>query len=237
VTAYATAAAFGIPVADEVFGPWDRTGPPYHYPPQQNHLRKLFWDSSERLTPQVVSLATRVFDLIAGDANRVVSKQPHTMIEPDDFLKSLPAHRQIHLLRNPLLRLNSLFARGWVKSIGEHHDLPRFTLAARRWLEAPARIIFEDLARDPRAYFAAIWDAWGWDWTDTHLDKALAYQQGHYHESSAKLSENNPSRVLSERRFALPDEAIDLYLADPFVSDLMARVGWSTNPDDYRNND
>lgn len=237
MTAYATAAAFGVPVADEVFGPWDRTGPPYRYPPEQNQLRTLFWDSDERLTPQVVALATRVFDRIAGDTDRVVSKHPHTMIDPDDFRKALPAHREIHLLRNPLIRLNSLFTRGWIKSIGERHDLPRFTLAAQRWLDAPARVVFEDLARDPRAFFGTIWDAWGWDWTDDHLDRALAYQRDHYHESSAKLSNKDPCKVLSERRFALPNEVIELYLGDPFVSNLMERTGWSIDPDDYRNKD
>lgn len=234
VTAYASAAAFNLPVADEPFGPWNRTGAPYHYPAEQNELRERFWNAGEHLTPQIVELAQRVLGAIAADADRLIIKHPHTMIDPDEFHATMPDHREVHLLRNPLLRLNSLYARNWLGSIGEQHDLPRFTLAARRWLDAPTRMIFEDLARDPRAFFAALWDGWGWAYTDAHLDAAIAYQQGHYHDSSAKLSAKNPKRPLSQRRFALPDEAIDLYLGDPFIVELMDSVGWSTNPDDYR---
>lgn len=235
VTAYAAAAPWGHAVADEVFGPWDRTGPPYHYPPSQESLRRLFQETGEHITPEVVRLATEVFDEIGAETGRVISKHPHTMIEPDEFLASFPEHRYVYLLRNPLLRLNSLYARGWLGSIGPGHDLERFKVVAKRWQASPHRLVFEDLRRDPRGYFAKIWEAFGWEWGEAEMEAALAYQRGHYHESSKKLSqESKPDEVVSEGRFALPEDAVRMYLEDEVVRPLMEDVGWSTDPADYR---
>lgn len=234
IAAYAAAAPFAAPVADEPFGPWDRTGEPYHYPPEQDRLRRLFWDSGEHLTEEVVDLAERLFEKIAGRSGRVVSKHPHTMIDPDEFRDRLGHHKAVHLLRNPLMRLNSLYVRGWTGSIGESHDLTRFKTAARRWLDSSHRFTFEELRADPADFFRRLWTAWGWPHDDSHVAAALEYQNSHYHASSAQLGSRRPSRPLSEKRLALPEEAIELYLADPFVRDLMERVGWSTDPGAYR---
>ena len=234
VAAYGAAAPWSVPVADEVFGPWDRTGPPYNYPPEQEELRKLYWSVGEHLTPEVVDLASRVFDKIAGASGRVVMKHPHDSIRPEEFEVALKDHRHVFLLRNPLLRLNSLYARGWFKAISADHDLHRFKLVARRWLASPHRLRYEDLRKDPGGFFRRIWDAWGWRYTDADVEKALEYQRSHYHDSSAKLSKERPDEVVSEKKFALPEGAAELYLNDGFVRELMTEAGWSTDPDSYR---
>lgn len=232
VAAYGAAAPWNVPIADEVFGPWDRTGEPYHYPKEQVELKELFWNVGEHLTPRVMELATAVFDAVAGDAGRVVMKQPHTMILPDEFDREFHnhptiEHKSVYLLRHPLTRLNSLYARNWLGSIGPNHDLDRFKVAAERWLAHPHRIRYEDLRADARAFFKRIWDAWGWDYTEADVDKAIAYQQTKYHANSAKLGQRKPGNELSEKQWAVPDEAVELYLNDPFVREVMAEAGWS----------
>ncbi|MCC6284983.1 MAG: hypothetical protein IT439_06715 [Phycisphaerales bacterium] len=227
VIAYAAAAPWALPVADEPFGPWDRTGPPYHYPPEQKVLKERFWESGEHLTPEVLGLAERVFDGIAKDSARLIVKHPHDMIRPEEFRTELPHHRSVFLLRHPLKRLNSLYARGWHKSIGPNFDLDRFSLVARRWLEHPHRLTFEQFRADPRAFFARLWIAFGWAFDESHLDVAVAYQQSHYHDSSAKLSDERPDAVVSEGRWCVPPEAEAAYAADPFVQEVMRRAGWS----------
>jgi hypothetical protein len=42
IAAYAAAAPFGGVVADEIFGPWVRTGPYYKFPPEQRTVTELF---------------------------------------------------------------------------------------------------------------------------------------------------------------------------------------------------
>ena len=42
ITAYAAAAPWDLPVADEIMGPWDRTGEPYNFPPEQARLVEMF---------------------------------------------------------------------------------------------------------------------------------------------------------------------------------------------------
>ncbi len=233
ILAYAAAEPWRVPVADEPFGPWDRTGEPYNYPPEQDRLRRLFWDSGEHLTPEVVALATRLFDLIAGDGGRVVSKHPHDMIRPDEFVRAFPEHRAVYLLRNPLRRLNSLHVRGWHKSIGPDHDLPRFKTVARRWLDHPHRFTFEQFRADPAGVFRGIWDAWGWAYDESHVERALAYCSTHYHASSRQLGTRDPSKPLSEKRFVLPPEIVEHYLRDPFIVEVMQQAGWSTDPAAY----
>lgn len=231
VAAYGAAAPWQVPIADEVFGPWDRTGEPYNYPPEQVTLKELFWNEGEHLTPEVLTLADTVFDTIAGEAGRVVMKQPHTMILPDEFDREFTNHperhhRSVYLLRHPLTRLNSLYARKWFGAIGENHDLDRFKVAAERWLAHPHRLRYEDLKADPRRFFSRIWDAWEWSYTEDDVDKAIAYQQSHYHANSARLGQRKPGEELSEREWALPQEAVDLYLSDPFIREVMAEAGW-----------
>ena len=97
---------------------------------------------------------------------------------------------------------------------------------ARRWLEHPHRLTFEQFRADPRAFFARLWIAFGWTFDDTHLDAAVAYQQSHYHDSSAKLSDERPDAVLSETRWCVPPEAEQIYRNDPFVREVMRAAGW-----------
>ncbi len=42
IAAYAAAAPFRGIVADEIFGPWVRTGPHYKFPPEQQTVTELF---------------------------------------------------------------------------------------------------------------------------------------------------------------------------------------------------
>ena len=243
VAAYAAAHPWGVPVADEVFTSFeDRTRPPYNFPVQQRALRELYLSVGERLTPEVCALAEDVLARIAGSASgparRVVSKHPHDVIDVAEFRSAFPHHRAVHLLRNPLHRLNSIYRRNWQAIMGENFDLPRFSRIARRWLEAEHRVTFDTLQRDPAAFFGAVWRAWGWEFDGSHVRSASEYQRTHYHASSAKLSaKKKPSRVFSEARFALPRHVIDLYLNDPFVRPLMERVGWSTDPEAYLSGD
>jgi len=227
VTAYAGAAPWRVPVADEPFGSWDRTGPPYNYPPEQAELVRLYQETGEHITPAVVELATTVLDKIAGPAGRVVAKHPHDMIDPDEFHASFPDHYEVYLLRHPLVRLNSLYTRGWHRCISEHHDLERFKLVAGRWLEAPYRLTYESLVRDPRGFFKDLWSAWEWEFSEDDVDAAIAYQRTHYHMSSRRLSDDRPEAVRAETEWNVPDEAVRAYLDDPFVREVMAEAGWS----------
>ena len=71
---YASAKALGYAVADEPFGPWDRTGPPYRYPPEQVELHKLsirdfFIDLAREIAPSgspARRLGTLFFLLYSG---------------------------------------------------------------------------------------------------------------------------------------------------------------------------
>jgi len=233
VAAYGAAAPWKIPVADEVFGPWDRTAKPYQYPPQQRELRDLFWAESEILSPKVLAKSDELFSILGEDAGRVVMKHPHASIRPADLMRKRPGHRAIILLRNPLKRLNSLYAREWFKAIGKDHDIHRFKRVAERWLDWPHRLRYEDLREDPREFFRRIWRAWEWDFTEQDVDAAIAYQKSHYHDSSLKLSDENPDAVLSDRKNCLTEEMVSLYLKEPFVREVMTEAGWSLNEADY----
>ena len=101
-------------------------------------------------------------------------------------------------------------------------------------MEAEHRVIYDDLRRDPRAFYTALWNAWGLDWTDAHLERAITYAGENYHDSSLMRSKRKPSKPISEKKLNLPDEAIETYINDDFVRSIMEENGWSTNPDDYR---
>lgn len=237
MAAYAAAAPWRVPVADEVFTSFeDRTKPPYNFPESQRRLRELYLSVGERLTPEVCDLAEDVLASIARAAgsDRVVSKHPHDVIDTSEFRAAFPHHRAVHLLRNPLHRLNSIYRRGWQAIMGDGHDLARFTKIARRWQEAEHRVTFDALRSDPGAFFGTIWRAWGWAYGEAELSAAVAYQRTNYHASSAKLSpRKRPSRLYSEGRFVVPRDVVDMYLGDPFVRGLMERVGWPTEAAAY----
>ncbi|MCC6659321.1 MAG: hypothetical protein IT437_00390 [Phycisphaerales bacterium] len=238
VTAYAAAAPWGGVVADEPFGPWDRTGPPYNYPAEQARLMGLFDASGFTLDGAVRSSLDRLLGELAPPSGRIVVKIPHEHPDPGS-VSAFPEHRTAFLLRNPLHRLNSVYVRGMLnggrKPIHDNYDLGQFTAFARRWQREPNRVLFDDLQREPRKFFGAIYRAWEWEHTDADLDRAAGYARLHYHAASKKIApRSNPRNVVSVAQRALPDEAIDAYLGDRFARDLMESAGWSTNPDDYR---
>ncbi len=233
ITVYAAAAPWQHAVADEIIGPWDRTGAPYWYPRSQRRLVRLFKQRGHELTPDVVDLTNRVLSQIAGTTGVVISKWPHLRPAPEVFDRAFPNDRRAYLIRNPLHRLNSLYRRGWLGSISAEHDFHRYAQFARWWREQEHRLTYDELRADPRAFFSRLFDAWGWDHDQTHVEGAVAYMRQNYHASSAEKSDASGGGVLSEREFALPEEAIDRYLSDPFMVDFMQEMGWSTDPADY----
>jgi hypothetical protein len=236
VACYAAAAPWALPVADEPFGPWDRTRPPFDLPPVQADLMRAFAEDDLRLTPRVVALAEDLFAEMAGPAGRVVCKVPHIDPSPEDFARALDhrRHRAVFLLRNPLHRLNSLHLRGWLGACGPNHDLERFRLFARRWARAEHRLVYDDLRGDPRVFMAQMYRGWGWSATERDLARAVRHARGQYHYRSKRVDEQaDPSRVLAEQDFALPPEAVLAYLGDPEIADLMRSLGWATDAGAY----
>ena len=136
IAAYAAAAPFGGVVADEIFGPWVRTGPHYHFPPEQRVVTELFRTSAGRITPKIQRAAETVFEKLAylahGEAGipvcapgdeavfsrmppggrRIVVKMPHDHPAPAEVARIWPIHPHAFLLRNPIDRLSSIILRG-----------------------------------------------------------------------------------------------------------------------------
>jgi hypothetical protein len=238
ITAYAAAHAVGAAVADEILGPWDRTGPPYHYPAEHAALVAAFKASRAELTPEIAERTRRLLAEIAAErgADRVISKHPHLRFTPAEFAERLPDHAGVWLIRNPLRRLASIHARGWTGIIRPSHDLEYFREYAERWLAMPerSRVVFEDLRSDPARYFRRVLGAWGWPDDDGTIGRAIAYQREHYHgRSGEQETEHSPRQGLSERARTAPEQAVDLYLADPFMRDLFERCGWSLRRSRY----
>lgn len=234
VAAYAAASPWGHAVADEIFGPWDRTVPPYNYPPDQIRLIDLFWNRGERFTPQVIDTTTRLLEQMGAPSGGVVGKHPHTAGDPEQFKRAFPTHGVVFLLRNPLHRLNSLYQRGWLEAIKQNHDVGTYRFFLGRALAHPHRVLYDDLVRRPREFFGSIYRAWGWAHTEADLDAAVAYAKGHYHGSSKNVDpDQSPDERRSEASFMLPPEAVSAYLNDRTVADFMRSVGWSTDPGDY----
>ncbi|MCB9844971.1 MAG: hypothetical protein H6811_03145 [Phycisphaeraceae bacterium] len=233
VTAYAAASPWRWPVADEIMGPWDRTGEPYRYPNMQAELVELFKRDGHLLTERVVDLANRVLTQIADGREAIISKWPHLRPSPEDFRGAFPEDRFVYLIRNPLHRLNSLHRRGWTGSFGPNQDLLRYRQFAQWWLEQPGRLAYDQLKDDPRGFFAALFGAWGIPCDARDIDTATSYARQNYHASSLERSDRPAGGVLSETEFALPREAFDLYLSDPTITQLMRSMGWSLDPADY----
>ncbi|MCH7791539.1 MAG: hypothetical protein IID31_04565 [Planctomycetes bacterium] len=238
VTAYAAAEPFGAAVADEVLGPWDRTGEPYNYPALQRRLIEAYHGSRCILTPEVVALATELFELLGEKSGRVVSKHPHLKPAPAEFRIAFPGCRAVWLMRNPLRRLNSLYNRGWTDDLRPNHELAHFSGFARSWLAQPQRLVFEQMRRDPRRFFRSIYRHWGWDANDADIERAIAYTRDKYHSSSCELDDKRTAAApLSESRWCLPEEALEMYLADPFVRRLMRRCRYPVGKPAYRVDD
>lgn len=235
---YASADALGWAVADEPFGPWDRTGPPYNYPPEQVKLHQDHLAAGERLTEANNALFETVVNAIAATHNApgVIVKLPHDMIEPRDVAAFRPSDSTAYLIRNPLARLNSIYTRGWDETIQEPFDIERVKLFTHRVMRAPraARLRFEMMHQAPRRFFRRLWRAWRIDFTEDQVEAAVRYRARHYHESSAEQQPGrNPHRVLSEHRRDVPPEAVAAYLHDPVIRAVIARGEWDTNPARY----
>lgn len=233
VTAYAAGHAFDATVLDEPLGPWDRTGPPYNYPPLQNELRSAFNRARGQMNDEVAGLLRALADEMGP---RVVLKLPHLQITPADLRAFFPDWGVVLLLRNPLKRLNSLYTRRWNHFTTPHADLETTREFLRRWLlePAPQRVLYERLHADPAGFFRSIFRAWGWASDEARVGRAVRYRSEHYHESSATLHEGRSvTGVLSDHRRHVPMEVTLAYLNDPLIAAAFARCGWSRNPNDY----
>ncbi|MEL7483201.1 MAG: hypothetical protein AAFN41_02485 [Planctomycetota bacterium] len=235
---YASAHALGWTVADEPFGPWDRTGPPYNYPTEQVELHQMHLAAGERLNPTTNALFESITDQLAqrSDAAGAIVKLPHDMIDPQDVAQLRPSDRAAYLIRNPLARLNSLHTRGWQDTIQPPHDIERVRLFLHRVMQASRsrRVRFEMLHAAPRRFFRRLWSAWDIGFTEEQVEAAVRYRAQHYHESSAEQQPGrNPHRVLSEHRRDVPREAVELYLSDPVIAAAFARAEWDTNTARY----
>lgn len=235
---YASARALGWAVADEPFGPWDRTGPPYHYPPEQVELHRAHYDRGERLTPETVRLAEKVLAQIAQNqrSDTIIIKMPHAMVEPRDVAEFWPSHRAAFLARNPLARLNSISTRGWTDTILPPYDLERVRLFIHRYTHQPRtrRFTFDEFTQTPRRFFRRLWAAWGAAFTEEQVELAVRYKANTYHESSGETIEGrNPHRVLSEHRSDVPAEAVRMYLDDPVIGAFLRRMGWEDSAAKY----
>ena len=235
---YASAKALGWAVADEPFGPWDRTGEPYNYPQEQVELHRVHYERGERLTPETVQLAERVLGRIAGDqrSDTVIIKMPHAMIEPGDVAKYWPADPTAFLVRNPLARLNSLYTRGWTDTIREPYDMETLKLFLHRFMHQPIerRFTFDEFTDTPRRFFRRLWTAWGAEFSEEQVELAVRYKAKTYHESSGETIEGrNPHRVLSEHRADVPEEAVRAYLDDPVIGTFLHRMGWDESASRY----
>jgi hypothetical protein len=236
--AYASAKALGYAVADEPFGPWDRTAAPYNYPREQVELHKLHLSHNEQLCAETVQLAEHVLASIAQQqqSDTVIVKMPHSMIDPAEVAKFWPEHETAFLLRNPLARLNSIYTRGWTDTIRDPFDIETVRIFLHRYmLQDPARrVTFDEFTTTPRRFFRKLWNSWGVSFSDDQIEIATRYKANTYHESSgATIEGRNPHRVLSEHRAAVPSEAADAYLNDPVIGTFLRHVGWHESAGDY----
>jgi hypothetical protein len=234
VTAYAAAAPWGHAVADEPLGPWDRTGPPYNYPPIQRELYLAHHAAGCRLTPEVVAMARELFGVLGERTGTVIVKHPHLRPPPEEFREAFPDHTAVWLIRNPLVRLNSLYARGWTDQLRPNYELGHFKAFAQNWRSQRQRLIFEDLKKNPRRFFRRLYRFWGWRADEEQVERAVEYTRGHYHASSGELEERRADGPVSERHWRLPEEAMEMYLSDPTVRKLMGRAGWPRSAGAYR---
>lgn len=238
---YAAAAPWNLPVADELFGPWDRTGPPHNMPKRQAELVRAFRAVGHVLTAEIVGLA---HDIIRELAERdetgkgwVVCKCPHLMFTPKDFNTWFGAtsaqgieHHQAHLIRNPLRRANSCYARGWEHMLNDPYELGVYRTFLHRWNDAETKLRFEDMRATPHDFFKALYSGWGLPATDEEIGRACSYLAEQYHDSSAeKRTVASGFTPKSESGWAAPAELLDVYLADDEIHNFMHEQGWPVN--------
>lgn len=235
IAAYAAAAPWNHPVADEPFGPQVRTAPPYGYPAEQADLVQGFARGTLRLDERLAAMGERVLQGIAAGRGFVVCKVPHLNPTIDEISRFYPSHRVAMLLRNPLHRLNSYYLFGMepLRSAGPF-EVQLFKSYAAKWRQCPCRVVYDDMKRNPARFFGTLWAGWGLAFTDADVAAADSYRRGHYHASCLVTSKDDPESVRSQREWRLPDGAIEAYLSDAEVRDLMVEAGWSVNADDYR---
>ncbi|HED53111.1 MAG TPA: hypothetical protein ENJ00_02785 [Phycisphaerales bacterium] len=238
---YAAASPWNLPVADELFGPWDRTGPPHNMPKRQAELARAFRAVGHTLTAEIVGLAN---DIIRELAERdttgkgwVICKCPHLMFSPKDFQtwfghagSSGIRHYPAYLLRNPLRRVNSCYARQWEHMLNDPYELWVYLTFLGRWREAECRVRFEDMLAEPGRFFRTLYDGWGLIASHDEVDKAKDYLEQRYHDSSAEARPIESSRsILSESRWAAPREVLDAYLANDEIVSLLEEQNWPTS--------
>jgi hypothetical protein len=234
VTAYAAAHALGCPVADEPLGPWDRTGPPYDYPAIQAELVQAHLAGQCMLEdPKTIALADRVLRAIAGGSDTLVVKHPHLRPPPDQFYKAFPEHKAAWLARNPLRRLNSLYARGWTDALRPNYELDHFKAFASNWQASRHPLTFELFQNKPRAFFKLLFKAWAVKANRAMIDAAVSYAREHYHGSSKELETREPTSAMSEISLALPESAVRMYLADPEIVSMMKKYRWPRRAEAY----
>ncbi len=234
VTAYAAAHALGCPVADEPLGPWDRTVEPYNYPPNQAELVKAHLAGQCMLEdPATIELARRVLKDIAGGSDTLVVKHPHLRPPPEQFGRAFPDHKAVWLARNPLTRLNSLYARGWTDALRANFELDHYKMFAANWAASPVPLTFERFRGKPTAFFKMLFEAWGLEPDKARVNAAVEYAGGHYHGSSKELEDRAPSAAPSEKSKSLPEHAVRMYLADPQIIEMMKRNRWPRKASAY----
>lgn len=234
MTAYAAAHALGCPVADEPLGPWDRTGEPYNYPASQAELVKAHLAGRCMLEDQAtIDLASRVLREIADGSDAVVVKHPHLRPPPVQFRRAFPDHQAVWLARNPLTRLNSLYARGWTDALRPNYELDHYKAFATHWADSRAPLTFEQFRSKPEKFFVRLFEAWGLGKDKARAARAVEYCEGHYHGSSKELEDRAPSAAPSEQSRSLPEEAVRMYLADPQIMKMMRQNRWPRRPSDY----
>lgn len=240
-TAYATAAPWKLAVADEPFGPWDRTGPPYNLPPIQRDLVRAFAAMGHTLTAEVVGMANELFRTLAerGDGARVVCKCPHLLFDPTEFetwfggQSGDVTHSEIALIRNPLHRVNSAYARGWERLLNDPYELEVYRAFLRRWKRTRHRFRFDQITAHPETAFREIHRALGFGGTDDDAKASAEYLRTNYHASSAEITQERPASPRSESGWAAPPEVVDVYLADDEIEAFVREQGWATRRSSY----
>lgn len=240
-TAYAAASAWDAPVADEPFGPWDRTGPPYNLPPIQRDLVRAFAAMGHTLSAEVVGMANELFRTLAerSGGERVVCKCPHLLFDPSDFetwfggRSGDVTHGHVGLIRNPLHRVNSAYARNWERLLNDPYELEVYRTFMHRWKRMPGRFRFDRIVADPESAFAELHAAIGFGGTVKHAKASAEYLRANYHASSAEVSGETPDKPKSEQGWAAPREVVDLYLADDEIATFMHEQGWPTRRTAY----
>lgn len=240
--AYACAHAHDLRVADEPFGPWDRTAPPYDMPPIQRDLVRAFVAVGHTLNAEIVGMANELFRTLAqrDDLGRVVCKCPHLLFEPAEFETWFAGgsadvtHRCVYLIRNPLHRINSAYARSWERLLNDPTELEVFRTFLHRWNRAEHRFRFDDMLTKPKEFFAQMHRAFAFGNDPEAAARSARYAATHYHVSSAATSDHRGNDPISQRRWAVPPGIADAYLAYDEIRAFMQSQRWPLRHSAYQ---